>query len=133
MPTRSRPRRGISLFEAVVSVAIVGLVAVSALETVGAQMRTAEKARRNTEAAALATARLDFMELLTDRELQALPDSVSEGTFAEPLDEYSWKTTSDPYSEQAGVYSVRLTIAWPTGSYAVKTYLYRRPPLVTRR
>ncbi len=115
------------------SVAIVGLTAVSALEAVGSQMRTAETARRNTEAAALATSRLDWMELMSDRELQALPDSVSKGEFPAPLDEYSWTTTSEPYSDQAGVYDVRVTIAWPNGSYAVKTYLYRRPPLVTRR
>src|SRR6476660_1279319 len=70
-------RLGISLLEAVVSITIVGLTAVSALEAVGSDMRTAEKARRNTEAAALATALLDWMELMTDRELQALPDSVS--------------------------------------------------------
>ena len=127
----SRP--GLSLLEAVVSVAIVGITAVSALEAVGSQMRTAVTARRNTEAATLATSRLDFMELMSDRELQALPDSVSKGEFAPPLDEYSWTTTSDPYSDQAGVYDVRVTIAWPNGSYAVKTYLYRRPPLVTRR
>ena len=121
------------MLEAVVSVAIVGLTAVSALEAVGAQMRTAETARRNTEAAALATSRLDFMELMTDRELQALPDSVSKGEFPEPLNEYSWTTTSEPYSDQAGVYDVRVTVAWPNGSYTVKTYVYRRPPLVTRR
>ena len=129
----SARRSGLSLLEAVVSVAIVGITAVSALEAVGSQMRTAETARRNTEAAALATSRLDFMELMSDRELQALPDSVSKGEFPPPLDEYSWTTTSDPYSDQAGVYDVRVTIAWPNGSYALKTYLYRRPPLVTRR
>jgi hypothetical protein len=111
----------------------VGLTSVSALEAVGSQMRTAETARRNTEAAALATSRLDFMELMSDRELQALPDSVSKGEFAAPLDEYSWTTTSDPYSDQAGVYVVRTVITWPTGSYTVRTYMYRRPQLVTRR
>jgi hypothetical protein len=96
-------------------------------------MRTAETARRNTEAAALATSRLDWMALMSDRELQALPDSVSKGQFPAPLDEYTWTTTSDPYSDQAGIYDVRITIAWPNVSYAVKTYLYRPPRLVTRR
>jgi type II secretory pathway pseudopilin PulG len=128
-----RSRQGLSLLEAVVSIAIVGLTSVSALEAVGSQMRTAETARRNTEAAALATTRLDFMELMSDRELQALPDSVSKGEFAAPLNEYSWTTTSDPYSDEAGVFVVRTVIHWPTGSYTVRTYMYRRPQLVTRR
>jgi hypothetical protein len=28
---------------------------------------------------------------------------------------------------------VRLAVSWATGSYTVKTYFYRRPPLATRR
>jgi len=129
----TRRRAGISLLEAVAAIAIVGLTAVSALESVGGNMRTAEKAKRATEAEALATSRLDFMELLNDRELQALPDTVEKGTFPAPLHEYTWKTTSAPVSDQAGVYDIRITIEWPTGSYMVRTYAYRRPPLVTRR
>jgi type II secretory pathway pseudopilin PulG len=131
VPTTNRS--GISLLEAVAAIAIVGLTAVSALESVGSNMRTAEKAKRAMEAEALATSRLDFMELMNDRELQALPDSVEKGTFPAPLNDYSWKTTSNPVSEQAGVYDLRITIDWPTGSYTVRTYAYRRPPLVTRQ
>lgn len=130
MSTRSR--RGISLLEAVVSIAIVGLTAVGALEAVGSGMRTAEKARRATEAEALATSRLDLLNLLTDRELQALPDSVKEGKFPKPLDEYSWKTTSQAVIDPPGIYAIRVTIEWPTGSYLVRTHQYRAPRLVTR-
>ena len=136
MPTHAKrlsSRAGFSLLEAVAAIAIVGITSVSALEAVGSNMRTAEKSRRALEAEALATSRLDFMDLLTDRELQALPDTVESGKFDKPLDEYSWKTTSTPVSEQAGVYDVRITVDWPTGSYTLRTYQYRRPPLVTRR
>jgi type II secretory pathway pseudopilin PulG len=126
-------RRGISLLEAVVAIAIVAITSVSALEAVGGDMRTAERARRAIEVEALASSRLEFMDLLTDRELQALPDSVESGKFLPPLDEYSWKATSAAVSDQAGVYAVRVTIDWPTGSYVVRTYEYRQPPLVTRR
>ena len=127
------PPKGISLFEAVVAIAIVGITSVAALEASAGEMRTAERARRALEVEALATSRLDFMELLNDRELQALPDSVQKGKFDPPLDEYTWKTTSAPLSEQAGVFDVRVTVDWPSGSYTVKTYLYRTPRLVTRR
>ena len=127
------PRKGVSLMEAVVAIAIVGLTSVSALEAVGGDMRTAERARRAIEVEALASSRLEFMDLLADRELQALPDSVESGKFAAPLDEYSWKTSSTPLADQAGVYDVRVTIDWPTGSYVVKTYQYRQPPFATRR
>jgi type II secretory pathway pseudopilin PulG len=130
---RARTRAGISLLEAVVAIAIVGLTSVSALEAVGGDMRTAERARRAIVVEALAGSRLEFMDLLTDRELQALPDSVESGKFPAPLDEYSWKTTATPVSDQPGVYAVRLTIDWAAGSYLVRTYQYRQPPLVTRR
>jgi len=130
---RRANRKGISLLEAVVAIAIVGLTSVSALEAVGGDMRTAERARRAIVVEALAGSRLEFMDLLTDRELQALPDSVESGKLPAPLDEYSWKTTSAPLSDQAGVYAVRVTIDWPAGSYVVRTYQYRQPPFATRR
>jgi type II secretory pathway pseudopilin PulG len=126
-------RRGISLIEAVVAVAIVGMTAISALESVGGGMRTAERSKRAIEAEALATSRLEFMALMTDQELRALPDSVEKGKFPAPLDEYTWTTTSSSYSDQAGVYDVRVTITWPTGKYTVRTYEYRTPPFSSRR
>ena len=132
-PTARRRRSGISLLEAVAATAIVGLTSVGALEAVGSDMRSAEKAKRAATAEALATSRLDFMDLLVDRELQALPDSVEKGKFDKPLDEYSWTTSSVPVSDMPGLYDVRITITWPTGTYTVKTYAYRRPQFTTRR
>jgi type II secretory pathway pseudopilin PulG len=129
----AKPRAGISLLEAVVAIAIVGMTAVGALEAAGGDMRAAERSRRAIEAEALATSRLDFMDLLTDRELQALPDSVDKGKFDAPLDEYSWKTTSTPLADQAGVYTIRITVEWPSGSYTLRSYAYRTPPFATRR
>lgn len=125
--------RGISLFEAVVSIAIVGMTAVAALESVGAGMRAAEKSRRAMEAEALASSRLELLDLLTDRELQALPDSVAAGTFPEPLTEYAWKTTSEAIADPPGIYDVRIDVNWTGGSYTIRTYQYRAPRLVTRR
>jgi type II secretory pathway pseudopilin PulG len=126
-------RRGVSLLEAVVAIAIVGMTAVSALEAAGGDMRAAERSRRAIEAEALATSRLDFIDLLNDRELQALPDSVEKGKFDPPLDEYSWKTTSTPLADQAGVYTIHVTVDWPSGSYTLRSYAYRTPPFATRR
>jgi type II secretory pathway pseudopilin PulG len=124
---RKPVKRGITLFESVAALTIVGLVAVSALEAVGAEMRTAERARRALEAEALATQRLDAMDLMTDQELQAVPDSVASGAFDAPLDEYKWATTSTPISEQPGVYAVAVKVTWSTGSYTQHTQMYRRP------
>jgi Tfp pilus assembly protein PilV len=135
MNVRARPasRRGISLMEAVVAVAIVGMTSIGALEAVGGGMRTAERSRRAIEAEALATSRLQFMDLMSDQELRALPDSVAKGKFDKPLEEYAWTTTSAAYGDQAGVYDIRVTVTWPSGSYTLKTYEYRTPVFSTRR
>jgi len=130
---RGRARRGITLMEAVVAIAIVGMTAVSALEAVGGDMRVAERAKRAIEVEALATSRLEVMNLLTDQELQSLPDSIQDGKFTAPLDEYAYKATSAPVSDQAGLYTVHVTVSWTNGSYTLKTYMYRTPRLVTRR
>lgn len=133
MRIRSKRRGGFSLMEAVAAIAIVGMTSVGALEAVGSDMRTAERSKRAIEAEALATSRLEFLDLMTDRELQSLPDSVASGHFLPSLDEYEWKTTSVPVAEQAGVYDVRVTVAWPNGSYTLRSYQYRVPPVISRR
>src|SRR5688572_618696 len=129
---RSRDRRGITLFESVAALTIVGLVAISAMETVGAEMRTAERARRALEVEALATQRLDAMDLLSDQELQTIPDSIASGQFDAPLEEYAWSVESTPVAEQPGVYDIALTITWENGSYPIRTKMYRRPRLLQR-
>lgn len=127
-----RARRGITLFEAVAALAIIGLTSMSALAAVGAEMKTAERARRALVVEVLATQRLDFLALMNEREMQDLPDSVSKGEFEKPLDEYKWTTTSKPRAEVGGIYDVVVTVTWPAGSYALHSALYRRPPAATR-
>ena len=129
---RSFARKGITLFESVAALTIVGLVAISALEAVGAEMRTAERARRALEVEALATQRLDALELLNDQELQVIPDTVAAGNFDAPMDEYSWTIESKPVADQPGVYDVALNINWESGSYPIRTKMYRRPRLLQR-
>ena len=129
----ARSRRGITLLEAVAAIAIVGMTSVAALEDAGGEMRTAERARRAIEVEELATSRREFMDLLTDTELQSLPDSVAKGKFPPPFDQYTWTTTSAPISDPNGLYDIHVTVNWPNGSYLVRTYRYITPRLATRR
>jgi Tfp pilus assembly protein PilV len=129
----ARNNRGITLFETVAALTIVSVTAVSALAAVGSELRTTERARRAIEAEALASQRMDFLNMMTDQELQSLPDSVKSGTFDKPLDEYRWETSSVPDATQAGVYDITVSIKWLKNSYVVHTAQYRRPPLVSRR
>ena len=130
---RNTQRRGITLFEAVAAVAIVGVTSAAALSAVASQFRTTARAERALVVEALATSRLDFLDILTtDNELKSLPDSVAKGGFPKPLDEYSWTTDVTPVSDEAGLYSVLITVKWKDGSYALRTRGYRSPPVVTR-
>lgn len=127
-----RARRGVSLFEAVAALAIIAVTSISALGAVGAELRTAEKARHAIEAEALVAERLSFLQLLNDRDLQSLPDSVAEGRFPAPLDAYGWTTTSSPSVQSPGLYDVQITVLWSSGAMSVSTAQYRRPPIATR-
>ena len=123
-----RPRKGITLFEAVAAVAIVGATAAAAMSAVGSQFRTVARAQRALTVEALATSRLDFLELLdTEAQLQALPDSVAKGEFPAPLDAYKWTMDVAPVSDLAGLYTVLVTVTWKDGSYELKSRAYRRP------
>jgi type II secretory pathway pseudopilin PulG len=128
-----RARRGITLFEAVAALAIIGVTSVSALAAVGAEMKTAVGARRALVVEALASQRLDFVALMTNSELLNVPDSVAKGQFEKPLDQYKWTTTSTPRTDPAGVYDVVVTVTWPEGSYALHSAAYRRPPTANVR
>ena len=136
MPTRAdrgaRRRAGITLFETVVAMTIVGLTAVSAMTAVGAELRAAERARRALEAEALATQRALQLDLLTDAELTFLPDSVAEGRFDAPLDGYRWSTAARPFETEPGVYDVTVRVTWADGAYALRTRAFRRPVLLAR-
>lgn len=128
-----RARRGISLFEAIAALAIVAVTSVSALAAVGAEMRTAEKARRAIEVEALLAERVDYLSIMTDRELQSLPDTVANGRFEAPFEEYEWTTETAPSAMYPGLYDVDITLSWPGGSHRVTSAVYRRPALATQR
>ncbi len=128
-----RARRGISLFESITALAIVGVTSISALSVVGAELRTAERARRALEVEALLAERVGMLPLLTDRDLQRLPDTIAEGRFPEPLEEYAWTTSSSPSILYSGLYDVELAVTWPGGRTVVRTAQYRRPPLAVQR
>jgi type II secretory pathway pseudopilin PulG len=121
MPTN----RGFALLEAVIALAIVGLIGVGALSSMGAQSRTADRARDAVEAAALAEYRLASLQLLSADELSPLPDSLSYGRFAPPLDQYAWRATARPTSDEDGLYELTVKVEWGDGSFSLATQVYR--------
>ena len=126
-----RTRAGFSLLEAVIALAIVGVTSVAALAAAGAELRATELARFAVEAEALATDRLAAVTILTAEELRQMPDSIASGRFDPPFDTYKWRVDSEQTLGEEGLTDVTVTIEWPSGTYAMRTKLYRRPPIVS--
>ena len=121
-------RPGFTLFEAVVSLMVIGMIAVGALASVGTQLRTATHVRDVTEAELLAADRLALVRLMGATELQALPDSVAKGNFPPPFGRYAWRVTSTPVLDEEDLNDVTIRVVWPEGAYTLWTRLYSRPP-----
>ena len=126
-----RARSGFSLLEAVVALAIVGVTAVGALAAVGAELRAADDAQTTLEAEALAVYRMSTLEMLTAEQLQRIPDSLARGTFDPPFERYRWTAVTEPVLGEEGLTEVRLDIAWKTGSFPLRTLLFRQSALVS--
>jgi hypothetical protein len=110
--------------------AIVGLTAVAALAAAGAEIRTATRARHLLEAQALAVYRLSSIELLRGDDIEFLPDSLANGEFDPPFDVYKWKAESEPILGEQGLTEIAVQVTWPSGSYMLRTRLYRRPTVL---
>jgi prepilin-type N-terminal cleavage/methylation domain-containing protein len=124
-------RSGFSLLEAVVALAIVGVTAVGALGAVGAELRAADDARTALEAEALAVHRMKTIEMLTAEQLQRVPDSLARGSFDPPFERYRWTVATDPVLGEEGLTEVSVIVEWKTGSFPLRTLLFRRPTFVT--
>lgn len=111
--------------------AIVGVTAIAALGAASAELRTATLARHSLEAEALAVYRLSSIDLLRAEELLRLPDSLAAGTFDAPFDRYKWKAETDEVLGEPGLSNLVVEVRWPSGSYTLRTRLYRRPALVS--
>ena len=125
-----RARAGLTLLEAVVALAIVGVTAVGALGAVAAEARAADDARTVLEAEALAVQQLALIQTLTGEDLQRLPDSLARGTFDEPFARYRYTATSTPVLGEEGLTRVNVEVEWETGSFPLQTVLYRRPTML---
>ena len=129
MSTRARP--GFSLLEVIVALAIVGVTAVGALASVGAELRAAEDARTALEAEALAVHRMSTLEMLSAEQLQRIPDSLARGQFDPPFERYRWTARSEPVLGEEGLTEVDLEVQWEGGSFPLRTLLFRVSPLAS--
>lgn len=118
-------RRGFTLLEATVALAIVGTVSIGALEAFAAESRAARRARDAAPAEAVASERLAQLSLLDARSLQALPDSLSRGATPAGAREYRWTAAARPVVGEPDLFQLQVAVRWDSGEYTLATRAYR--------
>lgn len=126
---RRRDRRGFTILEAVIALAIVGLAGVAALEALGGELRAADRAGSVSTAAALAQDRLAALAMVPALDLSPFADSLARGTFSEPFADYRWSATVQPVLGEANLYGVTVMVSGLGTDYTVATRLYRPRPV----
>ncbi len=126
---RRRDKRGFTILEAVIALAIVGLAGVAALEALGGELRAADRARSVSTAAALAQDRLAAIAIVPALDLSPLADSLARGAFPEPFADHRWSVTVRPVMGEADLYDVAVSVTGRGTDYSVTTRLYRPRPL----
>ena len=122
---------GFLLLEAVVALAIIGIVAVGVLASTAAQVRTADKASVLAVARTLAEDRTTAFRLLGYEELRDPPDSLMGGAFRPPFDEYSWSATIRETEGEYDLFTLDVVTTGRGEVFPVQTLLHRpRPQIV---
>jgi type II secretory pathway pseudopilin PulG len=115
-----------------VSLAIIGIVAVGALEAFAAESRAARHARLVTPAVAIAAEQLARLELLDARMLAALPDSLRAGQMKDGAQSYDWLASVARIPQEPDLLALRVEVRWDGGEYALTTHAFRPMPADAR-
>lgn len=126
-----RVRRGFVLLEAVVALAIIGLVAVALLSTTSAQLRTASKAGVLLTARSLAEDRIAAIRFLNYDDLSDLPDSLAEGRFPPPFDEFEWTTIVEEMEDEYDLFGAEVTVTGRGETFPLRTLVHAARPVLT--
>lgn len=131
MPSFTSVRRGFVLMEAVVALAIISLISIALLATTASQVRTADKAALLLTARALADERMATVRMLTYDELTELPDSLIEGRFPAPFEDYSWRIEVVPVEEEYDLFSAAVAVDVFDESFVLRTLLHEPQPQIS--
>ena len=118
-------KRGFTILEAVVALAIVGVAGVAALEAAGTEFRAAARAQAAYVGAALAADRLAAVTLARADELVPLADSLARGAFPPPFAEYTWAASVRAALGEPALYEVAIAVRGHDLDYTVATRHYR--------
>ena len=114
------------MLEAIVALAIVGLVCVGVLGAYGGSIRADVVAADRLPLAALAAERVAAVDL-DPGSLQRLPDSLARGTFDAPYSSATWETETRRVDQADGLYDVIVRVRDGTDVFTLCTRRYRAP------
>jgi len=117
------------MLEAIVALAIVGVVCVGVLGAYGGAIRADVLAADRLPLAALATERIAAVDLHAGS-LQRLSDSLARGAFAAPYESATWETETRRVEQTEGLYDVIVRIRDGSDVYTLQTRRYRAPIVV---
>ena len=123
-------RAGFTMLEAIVALAIVGLVCVGVLGAYGAAIRADVTAADRLPLASLAVERLAAVDLSTGS-LQRLPDSLARGAFLPPYASATWETETQRVDQTDRLYDVIIRVRDGDDLFTLRTRRYRAPKAVT--
>lgn len=120
--SRSASSRGFTLIEVVVALVILSTALVAWVATFGAELRTLSRAAQVAVAVELAEDRLAAVELFAMDRLPSVPDSLEDGSFAAPFEDYRWEVDAVAVSGTELV-EVTVRVAGPGAAHALTTVL----------
>jgi hypothetical protein len=117
------------MLEAIVALAIVGLVCVGVLGAYGAAIRADITAADRLPLASLAVERMTAVDLSTGS-LARLPDSLAHGTFSAPYASVVWDTETRRVEQTEGLFDVTVRVRDGNDLFTLRTRRYRAPDVV---
>ena len=126
---RHTDRRGFTLLEAVVALAIISVTAIGVLSLFGEDQRVAGRARESVTASLVARERLAALSLATRAELARLPDSLAHGSFADAGIRYDWTAAATLVPQGRDLFDLSVQVRWPNGESALRSRRFR--PAIT--
>lgn len=121
---------GFLLLEALIALAIIGIVAIALLAATSSQVRASGKANVLLVASALAQDRLAAIQMLDGDQLRDPPDSLSTGIFPAPFDEFRWAATIEPADNEYDLFAVRIEVDGRGEAFQMETLVHRSSSVI---
>jgi len=126
----SMPRSGFVLLEAVVALAILGVASIVLLQVRAQQIRVASQAQELLTAQALAEDRISAIRMLDYILLDDPPDSLVEGVFPPPFEEFTWNAQIELMEDEYDLFGVQVEVLGPAERFPLRTLLHRARPVL---